>query len=211
MITQGQVGALATAQSLAAGSQTITRLGNMGDAIMSELHGRYYETTYRRAGFIAANPTAVTTVAVVSGTTTAGLTGIFITNPVNSPVNLVLNKVGYSVVVAPAAAMPVFLGVGYNSGTAVTQTTALTPRNAYVGVGAAGYGLVSSVVTVPTAPNFTHSLGTVFTTLSSNGPTVVDLEGSVILPPGGYAGIMSTVASGASGFFGSIGWEEVPL
>ncbi|NBR24373.1 MAG: hypothetical protein EBU08_11510 [Micrococcales bacterium] len=211
MITQGQVGALATAQSLAAGSQTITRLGNMGDAIVSELHGRYYETVYRRAGFVASNPTPVTTVAVTSGTTTSGLTGIFLTNPVNSPVNLVLNKVGFSVTVAPAAVMPIMLGVGYNSATAVTQTTALTVRNAYVGVGSSGYGLAASVVTVPTAPNFTHILGTVFTTLSTNVPTIVDLEGSVILPPGGYAGIMSTVASGASGFFGSISWEEVPL
>jgi len=211
MIIQGQVGALATVSSLPAGQQTIARFGNMGDQIMSELHGRYYETTYRRAGFLAANPTAVTTVAVTSGTTVTGLTGIFLSNPVNSPVNLVINKVGFSVTVAPAAVMPVMLGVGYNSATAVTQTTALTVRNAYVGVGAAGYGLSSSVVTVPTAPNFTHLLGTVFTTLSTNAPTVVDLEGSVILPPGGYAGIMSTVASGASGFFGSIGWEEVPL
>lgn len=211
MIIQGQIGALATSASLPVGQQTIARYGNMGDQIVSELHGRYYETVYRRAGFLAANPTAVTTVAVTSGTTTSGLTGIFLSNPVNSPVNLVLNKVGFSVTVAPAAVMPVMLGVGFNSGTAVTQTTALTVRNAYVGVGSAGYGLASSVVTVPTAPNFTHQLGVVFTTLTTAISSIVDLEGSVILPPGGYAGIMSPVASGASGFFGSLSWEEVPL
>jgi hypothetical protein len=182
----------------------------MGDLIASELHGRYYETTYRRAGFVAANPTGVTSTAVTSGTTTAIL-GVLLSNPINSPVNLVINKVGYSVTVAPAAVMPMFMAVGYNSGTNVTHTTALTVRNAYVGVGAAGYGLVDSSFTVPTAPNFTHALGTVFTTISSNGPTIIDLEGSIILPPGGYAGIMSSVASGTSGFFGSIGWEEVPL
>lgn len=210
MIIQGQVGALATAASLPAGQQAIIRQGNMGDVIVSELHGRYYENTYRRAGFMAANPTGVTSTAVTSGTTTAILS-ILLSNPVNSPVNLVLNKVGYTISVAPAAVMPMFLGVGYNSGTNVTHTTALTVRNAYVGVGAAGYGLVDSSFTVPTAPNFTHLLGSVFTTLSSNSPTFVDLEGSIILPPGGYAGIFSTVASGTSGFFGSISWEEVPL
>jgi len=210
MIIQGQIGALATAASLPAGQQAVVRQGNMGEMIVSELHGRYYETVYRRAAFVAANPTGVTSTAVTSGTTTAILS-ILVSNPVNSPVNLVLNKAGYLVSVAPSAVMPVFLGVGYNSGTNVTHTTALTVRNAYVGVGASGYAFADSSFTVPTAPNFTHALGTVFTTLASNGPTIVDLEGSVILPPGGYAGIFSTVASGTSGFFGSISWEEVPL
>jgi len=107
--------------------------------------------------------------------------------------------------------MPVFFGIGYNSGTNVTHTTPLTPKNNYVGVGASGVGLVDSSFTVPTAPTFSHLLGTVFTTINTNGPTIVDLEGSIILPPGGYAGIFGTVASGASGFFGSISWEEVPL
>jgi hypothetical protein len=210
MIIQGQIGALATAASLPAGQQAVIRQGNMGDMIVSELHGRYYETVYRRAGFLAANPTGVTNTAVTSGSTTVIL-GILLSNPINSPVNLVINKVGYLVSVAPAAVMPIFLGVGYNSGTNVTHTTPLTVRNSYVGVGAAGYGTVDSSYTVPTAPNFTHALGTVFTTLTTNGPTFIDLEGSVVLPPGGYAGIMSTVAAGTSGFFGSMSWEEVPL
>ena len=210
MIIQGQVGALATAASLPSGQQTIVRQGNMGDIIVSELHGRYYETAYRRAMYLAANPTGVTTTATTSGSTTA-IIGINISNPINSPVNIVLNKVGYSVTVAPAADMPIFLGVGYNSGTNVTHTTALTVRNAYVGVGASGYCLVDSSSTFPTAPNFTTMIGAVFSTLTSNGPTIIDLEGSIILPPGAYAGIFSTVASGTSGFFGSLSWEEVPL
>lgn len=210
MIIQGQVGPLATASSLPSGQQTIARLGNLGDLIVSELHGRYYENTYRRNMFLAANPSGVTTTATTSGSTTA-IVGINISNPINSPVNLVLNKVGYSVFVAPASDMPMFLGIGYNSGTNVTHTTALTPRNAFVGVGAAGYGLVDSSSSFPTAPNFTHVLGAVYSTLTSNGPTIIDLEGSVILPPGAYAGIFSTVASGSSGFVGSISWEEVPV
>lgn len=210
MIIQGQIGALATVASLPAGQQAVARQGNMGDLIVSELHGRYYEATYRRSLFVAANPTGVTSTAVTSGTTTA-ITGISVFNPVNSPVNLVLNKVGYSITVAPAAIMPMFLAVGYNASTAAATTTALTVRNAYVGVGAAGYGAAYSVATAGTAPNFTHLLGTVFTTLSSQGPQLVDLEGAVVLPPGGYAYITSTVASGASGFFGSLSWEEVPL
>lgn len=213
MITQGQVGPVNTTASLSAGTQTNTRLGNMGDAIVSELHGRYYETVYRRAGYFAANPSGVTTTATTSGTTTA-IVGINISNPITSPVNLVINKVGYAFTVAFAAAADVAFGVGYNSGTSVTQTTPLTVRSAYVGVGSAGFGLVSSSVTFPTAPNFTHVLAAGLTGAVTTTPLVqglIDLEGSVILPPGAYAGIFTTTAGGASGFFGSISWEEVPL
>lgn len=210
MIIQGQVGPLASTTSIAAGTQAVVRQGQLGDVIMSELHGRYYEQAYRRNMFVAANPSGVTSTAVTSGTTTAILS-ILVSNPVGSTVNLVLNKAAYTVSVAPAAIMPVFLGVGYNSSTNVTHTTALTVRNAFVGVGVSGIGLADSSFTCPTAPNFTHALGSVFTTISSNGPTIIDLEGSIILPPGAYAGIFSTVASGTSGFFGSLSWEEVPV
>ena len=213
MIIQGQVGPLATSASLSAGSQPNLRQGNMGDLIVSELHGRYYETVYRRTQYFASNPTGVTTTATTSGTTTA-IVGINISNPINSPVNLVLNKIGVAFTVVFAAAADIALGVGYNSSTNVTQTTPLTVRNAYVGVGAAGYGLVSSSVTFPTPPNFIHVLGSGLTgaiTTTPYIPYTMDLEGSVILPPGAFAGIFTTTAGGASGFFGSIGWEEVPL
>lgn len=212
MITQGQVGALATNTSLPAGQQVVTRMGNLGDTIVSELHGRYYETTYRRAMFLAANPTAVSTTATTSGTTTVQ-TGILISNPINSPVNLVVNKVGYSLF-AVGAASTFFLGVGYNSTTNITNTTPLTVRNAYVGVGSAGFGIASSSWTAPTAMNFAiplGSVGSVATTSWAEGPAnVFDIEGSIILPPGAYAAILTNVAQ-TSNFFGSIAWEEVPL
>jgi len=213
MIIQGQVGPLASSASLASGTQPNLRQGNMGDLIVSELHGRYYETTYRRNQYWASNPTGVTTSATTSGTSTA-IVGINISNPINSPVNLVLNKVGYAFTVAFAAAADIALGVGYNSGTNVTHTTPLTVRNGYVGVGAAGYGLVDSSVTFPTAPNFIHAIGAGLTGAITTTPYIqgyLDLEGSIILPPGAYAGIFTSTAGGASGFFGSIGWEEVPL
>ena len=212
MITQGQVGALTTTSSLPAGQQVVTRMGNLGDTIVSELHARYYETTYRRAGFVAANPTAVSTTATTSGSTTAQ-TGILLANPINSPVNCVINKVAYSLF-AVGAASSFFLGIGYNSSTNVTHTTALTVSNGFVGAGGAGYGLIDSSWTVPTAMNFVTplgSVGSVATTSWAEGPAnLFDLEGSIILPPGGYAAILTNVAQ-TSNFFGSIMWEEVPV
>ena len=73
MIIQGQVGPLATSASLAAGTQPNLRQGNMGDMIVSELHGRYYENAYRRNQFWAANPTGDTTTATTSTITLFGL------------------------------------------------------------------------------------------------------------------------------------------
>lgn len=213
MLTQGQVGTLSTSASIPAGQQVNTRLGNMGDAIVSELHGRYYESVYRRTMYYA-TALAQTTTAFSTGSTTS-LVGLTISNPINSPVNLVLNKVGAGYTVAFAAGASIGLAVGYNSGTNVTHTTPVTVRSAFVGVGGAGYGLVDSSATVPTAPNTTHIFGAgltgAITTTPYLNPQLIELEGSVILPPGAYASIVTSTASGASGAFYSIAWEEVPV
>jgi hypothetical protein len=206
-----QVGPLTSTSSIAAGQQVVQRAGNMGEQIISELHGRYYETSYRRAMFNAANQAAATTTVGLATT----YTGLCLSNPVGSPVNLVLNKVGYSFIVAFPAAAAIGLMCGYNSSTNVTHTTAGTPRSSFFGVGATGSGLVDTAATLPTAPVLTHifaaGLTGAITTSSSNGTYVFDLEGGVILPPGAYAAIYTSTVSGTSGFFGSMQWEEIPV
>lgn len=210
MIIQGQVGALATSASLPAGQQAIIRQGNMGDMIVSELHGRYYEGAYRRTLFSATNGAAGTTVA---GNAT-GVTGtVVVSNPINSPVNVVINKVSAGLAAVGAAGF-LALSTGYNSGTNVTHTTALTVKNNYIGAGSAGYALADSAATLPTAPTYTHVLGGIGT-LAATGfslmPTFIhDFEGSLILPPGGYA-LVTTSAIQTSALIASIQWEEVPL
>jgi hypothetical protein len=47
------------------------------------------------------------------------------------------------------------------------------------------------------------------TTLPST--SFFDLEGSVILPAGAYLCLITSAASAALGFQGSISWEEVPV
>jgi hypothetical protein len=39
----------------------------------------------------------------------------------------------------------------------------------------------------------------------------IDLEGSIILPPGGFAAIYTSTVSGAASLWASMQWEEVPL
>jgi hypothetical protein len=208
MLSQGQVGPISNA---ADGVQVAFRQGKLGEQIMSELHGRYYESCYRRAQFNAANQAGqVTTVGLATT-----YTGLVLSNPIGSGINLVLEKVGVAFPVAVAAGLVYGLMVGYNSGTAVTHTTpSTTLRSNFVGVGAAPVGLVDTVATLPTAPTVSHvfgAIGTAAITAPMTLPTCFyDLEGSVILPPGAYAAIYTSAASGAAGMFGSFTWEEVP-
>jgi hypothetical protein len=183
----------------------------MGDMIVSELHGRYYEAAYRRSIFNAANQTGIATTVGLATT----YTGLLLSNPINSPVNLVLNKVGFSFLVAFTAAATLGLMTGYNSGVNVTHTAAATPRSSFFGLGAAGYGLADTSATMPTAPVVTYAFGSGLTGAISTeqqvSPTIIDLEGSLILPPGAYTGIYTSTASGALSMIASFSWEEVPI
>jgi hypothetical protein len=131
-------------------------MGNLGDGIVSELHGRYYEQAYRRNLFNAANQAATTTTAALATT----YTGLCLSNPIGSGINIVLTKVGYAFTVAFPAAASIGLMCGYNSSTNVTHTTPGTPRANFFGVGSAGLGLVDTACTMPTAPVVTHLFAT---------------------------------------------------
>jgi len=208
MLIQGSVGQPSTT-SIQPGTTPTIRQGQLGDVIVSELHGRYYETAYRRNLFNAAvQGTGITT----SAGLVTGYTGLALTNPTTSTVNLVVTKVGYGVNAAPAATMVVSLAFN-TSTTAVTQTTAITGRNNFLG-GAAPQGLAASSVTFPTAPINSHILGVIGTNaITGLNETVdlIDLEGSIVMPPGSYIAIVTSTASAATSFWGSFQWEEVPV
>lgn len=211
MLIQGQVGPIVQTSSIGQGTPTPLRQGNMGDAIMSELHGRYYEAAYRRAIFNACNASAVATVAVG---TTASYTGLYLANPIGNPFNLVVLKVSYALSVACPTAGYLALEAGYNSGTNVTVGGAITSSSNFFGVGAAGTGLVGAgSATLPTAPIARHFLcntSTIATTAyNGSAPQVVDLEGSLILPPGAFAAFATFATNTAAWWFGFT-WEEVP-
>lgn len=211
MQAQGQVGPIATTASIAPGTAAPLRQGNMQDLIVSEAHGRYYEAAYRGTKFHAANQVAATTTATLAA---GAITGLILSNPQGSGVNVVINKVGYAFLVAFAAASAVGLAVGYSAATAVTHTTALTPASDLVGTGPSGKATVDAASTTPTAATIdtifaTGLTGAITTTPGLQG--LIDFEGGKILPPGAFAFIYTSTASGASAFLGSFDWEEVPV
>lgn len=206
MLLQGQVGAPSASQ--APGQQPILRQGALSDLTVSEFMGRYGEACYRRQQFSGATQAAVATTAAFATT----YTGLVLTNPLNSPVNLHLNKVGLASIVAQTAALGVGIMVGQST-TAVTQTTAITPRSNFVG-SAVGYGLVSSAATLPVAPTLQQmlgSIGTGATTVQQLQLTVLDLESVIILPPGTFAAIYTSAASAAASILASFAWQELPI
>jgi len=209
MLIQGQSGPIASTASIAPGTQVPIRQGNLGDQIVSELHGKYYESTYRRVVYHAAIAAQVTSVGL-----TAAHTGLVLSNPVGSTVNLVVLKVGMGFTVVFAAVSALGLGIGYNAGTNVTHTTPITVRSSFVGVGATGTGLADSSSTMPTAPTLHTILGAGLTGAVTTVPVVFsyyDLDGSIVLPPGAYmCTYTSTVCAASSGHF-SVSWEEVPI
>ena len=69
MIAETIVGPAATTTSIGASTQIKARSGQLGDLIVSELHGRYYETNYRRNLFAAYSAFQVLS---VSGTAMTG-------------------------------------------------------------------------------------------------------------------------------------------
>ena len=143
MIIQGQVGQ-PTISTLSAGTTPPVRQGQLGDVIVSELHGRYYETAYRRNMYTATLTAGTTTSAALSTT----FTGLLLLNPNNSQVNIVVNKVGFSFLVAFTAAAAIGLQTG-NQSTALLSgltTTNTSVRPNYVGAGI-GTGLTYSAAT----------------------------------------------------------------
>jgi hypothetical protein len=183
------------------------RGGASGEVVMQELHGRYYESAVRKQIFSGANLAGVTTTAAFATT----YTGFVLFNPIGSTVNLVLNKVSYVPILAQASVI-INLGImtGFNPSSAVTIGTALVAGSNFVG-SPAGAGLIGSAATLSIAPTrliLLDSVGTAATTQSLMGK-VVDMEGSVVIPGGGFAAFYTSAASTASSLGFGMQWEEV--
>lgn len=209
MLIQGQVGA-PSAQSMPAGTQPTARLGQLGDVIVSELHGRYYETSYRKALFGGCNQAGVTTTAAFATT----YTGLVLANPNGSAVNLVLTKVGVSQILAQTLVSAVGIMVGFSTTNLSGSLTTVPVKGKFLGT-PQGTGQLYSAATLPVAPTLDTVFGSLYTAATSSIPVVpaflIDLEGGLILPPGAYAALYTTQATTASSLIASMQWEEVPV
>lgn len=184
------------------------RLGRTAELCVNDSHGRYYEPTYRKVMYSGGNAAGVTSTVGVATT----YVGLCLANPPTSTVNLVVNKVGFTALVAWPAASIIGIMTGIST-TAVVHSTPVVPAGNFVGQ-LAGQGTLDSSATLPIAPTLRTVLSCGLTgaiTVQTFAGGVVDMEGSLVIPPGGFAALFTSTVSAASGFAGSFQWEEVPV
>lgn len=201
-VSYGTVAAGAQATNQATGSQVPIRMGQLGDQIVSELQPRYYEQTYRGNVYSVANQAAVST----STTLNTTFTGLSVANPSTSGMNLVITKFTCAqFAVGAAAVVSIAVGVGAAAGS-------LTIRNRKYG-GASSIAVASAGATIaaPVLIQPVGQVGSVATTAYGLSNAVsIDLEGSLIIPPGYFVCTDTSIATTTALVF-SFTWIEVPV
>jgi hypothetical protein len=153
--------------------------------------------------FRGANQSGVTTTIALATT----YVGIVLSNPAGSEKNLLLGRVAAQLNVAPANLTAFGLFGGWDAAGITAHTTPLTPANSFLNE-AAPVGKLDAAATLVGTPAWLDWLG------ETPGATSVvsvarDYAGSIVIPPGGYVGIGTLIASSASGFLGAMSWAEV--
>lgn len=192
------------------GTQAGVALGAQFELLNSPLQPRYFQNTVRRQAFHASHQAGqITTVGFATT-----YTGLCLSNPPGSGKLLVLDRVNYAVLVANVAAATLGL-MGNYSTTEVTHTTPGTVRSNMIGANLAvpGVGKVDTAATLPVAPvmlmPFDAILTGAITTTTKAGPNVVDIDGSIILEPGGFVAIATTTVSAAAALWAGFIWHEI--
>lgn len=192
------------------GSLTPFRAGNLGEQIVQELHGRYYETTYRGNAYYA-----YSSAASAVAPTTANV-GLQLWNPPNSGINVVVFKVNAQIIVTSASALAIGLYGGVLQPNAPTSQTAISTSGSTI------FGNQKSPIALPTKAGtfvktptlifpFMHVTAAIAVTGEDNAG-YMDFEGSVVCTPGNYLAICPVAGStGTSALNSAILWEEVPI
>lgn len=201
---RGQVGP----QTLYDGSEQSFRQGRNGEQIMGELHGRYYEQAFRGNIFSVASQAVATTTVGLATT----YTGLALSNPVGSPVNVVLLKATMMQSVIQATQPEAYaVAFGFSAATNVTHTTPATPQPTRIGSGSSAYAKADTSATLPVAPVYGAFItNTAAATQNASGGNL-DFEGSVVLLPGAYACWATPAQASVAGLWFSFMWEEVPV
>lgn len=205
------------------GTEQTLRLGRQGE-VAGMVHGRFYEQTFRggvfSVGTLAVVPLSANTVTLTNSTTP--ILGIW--NPPSSGMNAVILQAALQdfLNTVTSVALGAFVwaaSVGNNSltlGITPTNRKTLTASGSamkgFAGVTALT-GLTNNLVVFEGA-EFPTASGLLTTTVVAATPTpsvgaVLDLDGSIIVPPGGVLALLNTVSTTTHSVYGRLLWEEV--
>jgi hypothetical protein len=224
-LLQGVVGP----QTLQDGATVNLRTGKGGDAIVSELHGRFYEQNYRgnlySGGLVALTSINNATFTVATtGATATPIAGVW--NPSTSGVNLVILQavLGITLTALTAGGGGPFAWMASVGNTAITTGSIPTNRKTLAAAGAQAKvfgGTALTGMTGALAVFAGSALGGGTPVNSSQVYTVAgvpqlfayveNIDGSIIVPPGAVVAIMATTTPIAHSAVSALVWEEVPV
>jgi hypothetical protein len=210
-------------------------LGQQGDLIVSEAHGRFYEQTYRGSTFRFGTNVVITgasTMAIATGlsttlsTSASGVPMLGIWNPPTSSVNVVLLQAQVNPMFNTATTPTPFgslmwgssLGNGgiqlgqlpFNSKTLMQSGSQVKAFNGWQTLA----GLTNPVTALEPADlngGGMVAYGTASQTVGSTTISVQNFDGQMIVPPGGVLALFSTTSTTSFSYTGRLLWEEVPL
>lgn len=193
------------------------RQGKTGESIISQVHGKYYESASRGTVFNACDQAAG--VATVTAISTTSIFSLY--NPQNSGKKLVINKVRLGYFSGTLGAGPIYHCINTMAGgsavAAPTSGTLLTayPTDAGVQSGAAAVGIArtGSTVTSPIVHSPICSVGAALaSTATFQNNCSDDLDGEIVIEPGNCYQIQSKCAAGSSPLITvGVSWEEIPI
>lgn len=188
------------------GTVVTSRATRFAEQATQAAHGDYMDAALNKKLFFATANGVTSTVGLATT-----YTGLCVSNPIGSLVNLAIYRVSIAQSVINAAVNALGYGAGYSATTNVTHTTAVTPRSTFFGTGPTPIALADSSATLPVAPVYIEFMTDSGTATTNPPGFIADVRGSLIIPPGGYCMTLSSAASPASALWLSILWEELPL
>jgi len=228
MILQGVVGPATAGSSLGSGVQANARQGQLGEMIVSELHGKYYEAAYR--GNLFSGGTTIAALSANTITLTATTTPILgVWNPTTSTVNLVLSQMSLAVVtnnftsgagpgafVWAASTGNGAITTGSNPWNRKTLTTAGSQAKYFPLSGATALTAITNNLVIgggiPMPSPSALTYGTLVSTVMQPSFAINwDINGALVVPPGGVFAILNTTSCTVFSVFGELIWEEIPI
>lgn len=203
--------------SLADNSTPDALAGKAGEAIIAELHGKYYTQAYRGNVFVGSTALA----GVVPATSTGTAQTFMIWNPAGSgknivPINCTLGYVSTTSVAGNYGySFLTNMGSGFSVAGGCSAATLVAPVNMNLGSGIASIARFAPATATVIAPTYLRSMGvsqlalTAASTVTTGWTTREDFDGSIIIGQGSALFVVGYTSSAAI-YDVAMVWAEVP-
>lgn len=213
------------------GGQAPLRTGVLGDLIVSELHGRYFEQN--RRGHLFCGGMGITSISNATFTTaTTGVTATPVAgvwNPAGSPVDLIILQAMLGVIMTAlqATGCGPFAWMASAGNTLAVPSTGAKPTNLKTLLQAGSFAVDMSGAALTGMTNVLRvirgstlnggsnlALAFLATQVAMQPPAQSgmpeEIGGSIIVPPGGILALMATATGVAHSAVSGLVWEEQP-